>query len=236
MRTILIILLALLSLASPVSANEPVLSIHLLDISGSQGRENKGSPYLKGLAVLKDAIKRASKRDKIIVLGFGKGSGQLLRAVMPKTNGPRQIKLKRARRAALAMLDKKIAERIKEIDRSSTDIIGAMLRAARLLKEDKGYSIKKRLYIYSDLLDTEHFQFGSLKSLLDKRVVDRAYSNIPELPDLRGIAVYCVNSIYYNIPDMNSTQREQAVERLISLWREILKRTHADKVKFETSY
>ena len=232
-KTALLLLpvIILVSCAATFAGDTNELWIVLLDLSGSMGA-GKDTPYQKNMEKLYRIINSAGKGTTIIVTGFGRrADARLLKVEIPKIAGPRQVNLVATRAAAIKKLNENIAAKADTIDRSRTDIHGALLRSARLFMEADGRSqAKKRLFILSDMIENENFNLnlrrlaangpdGVMRDMTNKKL---------KYPDMKGIEIYCYSAFSDNSSDMRgmkTSEIEMGIQNLRAFWTAYFKKT-----------
>lgn len=203
--------------------------VMLLDLSGSMGDQKTGSPLARNLPQIESVVGSAGKETTILVIGFGRRSDTpLLKAVMPKQAGPQEKYLKATRQAAIAKLKENLSVRIAGVDRSKSEIHGAIMRAARMFAESDR---AKKLYIFSDMLDNETFGL-SLQKLAVREIMPPSGITYP---DLRGVTVVC-RSAFADPDVVNTRQVETAIARLKAFWTGYFRQTGGTLAEYRTSY
>lgn len=228
---LIITMLLWLLLGTPfqtAAAAEEVV-VHLVDLSQSTGGHEKN------LSALIQQLQSAGKNDRIIVVGFGKNAQVLLKVTMPSKRGPRRDGyLIQARQRAVETLQRNLKDRESQLDRSSTDILGALLQAQRIL-EESGASVK-RLYLYSDMLDTTTLQM-EITTLSHpeshQRYLQKAAQKHVILPQLEGAEIVLFTLLHEG--QWRTTQeREIARRELRAVWGELFRQSRGQKVSWHT--
>jgi len=218
-------------------ASAATFTVALVDCSGSmlQDAELKDSPFNRNLQELKTEIGRLDKNDRLLAIAFGKKSEvQIIDVTMPRVAGPRGNNLKATREAAIRKLMENLRNNTAQIDRSRTDLVGSLSKAARIFSESSSPS--KRLLVYSDCIDNESIKLslkkltaGSHKQLLKK--LDSAGIPYPKLQNV-SVDIYAV---FASVKDLSGLQSEVAIAELKSLWSEYFRRCGTLVSSYRTS-
>lgn len=237
MKTIIITASLVLVLFMIGTAVADTFTVVLLDCSGSmlQAGSDKDSPFDRNLEELKAEIRRLNKKDSMLVLGFGRKSDvQLLKVEMPRIAGPQGINLINTREGSIKKLMENIRNNTAQIDKSRTDLIGSLSKAARVFSESA--LAPRRLLLYSDTLDNETLNLslkrlsaGSYKQFL-KRLDMR---KIP-YPNLQNVTVD-IYAVFAGEKDLSGLRTESALAQLKELWSEFFKRSGTRVSSYRTS-
>ncbi len=228
MLIVTMLLTLLLGTLPTAAAAEKIMAVHLVDLSQSTGDQRRS------VSALLQQIQTAGKDDRIIVVGFGKNAQVLLRATMPSQSGPKDINMIKTRQAAAETFQRNLKNRVGQLDRSSTDILGALLQAQRIF-EESGASVK-RLYLYSDLLDTATLQMDITPlSSPDghQRYLQKAVQKQVILPQLDGVEVVLYTLLHQG--QWRMTQEQEIARReLRAVWEELFRQSHGQVVGWHT--
>jgi hypothetical protein len=231
---IFVILTTMFGTIHTVSASE--FWICLVDLSKSIGDSGEDSALSRNIKQVEAVIGTANKGDQIMVLGFGRRSNAiLLEAQMPTQAGPMNKHLKSTRLAANKKLEENLNSRIGQVDRSKTDLHGGILKASRIY-EEKGKDSKKKLFIFSDMLDTVTFGFSMKKLKVPEAHKDlwkKARSST--WPNLQNVSV----AIHYSpsvANDFTEADVETATRELKSFWAMYINKCGGELTRFETTY
>lgn len=223
-------------------------TVGLFDLSGSimmdsLGGSGKDSPLKRNLTGLEAEIGRLSKKDFLVIWGFGKKSEvTLLKVEMPEKSGPMNQYVIQTREAAQLQFRKNLSRLGKTIDQSMTDVVGACFRASRLFLEagsdEKPALTGKRLLLFSDMLDNETASLslrrlnfiGSHKMFLKK--FDEKNIGYPKLADVE-VHLYCCFS---DLKGLSTLDTEIAIRELMAFWKEFFKRSGATVKSVKTIY
>lgn len=213
------------------------LNLHLFDLSGSVG-SGEGTPRGVNQAELEKNLRKAGKGSINIVFGFGrKAEVQLLKATMPEVSGPREKFLKAFREAGIQKLRENLGKNITQLDRSKTDVHGALLRVNRFFQEAQG-NMTKRLIIYSDMIDNQTFGL-TLNKLKAKGSSEALIGNLGRqsfpFPDLTGVEII-INGYFLDIPKLGTGDIETGVTELKKFWEAYFKRTQGELRVYRTNY
>jgi hypothetical protein len=233
-KSIALSIFLLIAVSSVVSASEHWTV--LLDLSGSMG-DKEDSPLAKNIAELKRIIQIVPKAGRLDVLAIGKHSDvELLKLIMPRQAGGMNVNLINARNAALKKLDQNIKERAGSIDKSGTDLLGALLKVSRIFSEDNEATSRK-VFMLSDMLDTTNM--GLKLSALRRPESHKAFlANLTKKqprPDLKSADIYCY-SIFSDTQKLSTPEVESAIQELKKLWISYLASINAKVVDYKTSY
>lgn len=227
-KIIIAIAFLVLFLANQSFANE--LWVCLIDGSGSMGDDLLNKNLKKVELIMQSLPKGASFN----IVAFGRSSSvDLLKVKMPDKAGPGNINLINTQKAAKAKLRENLS-RLSTLDRSSTDVIGGLLKAERLFTENQAGN--KRLYIMSDMLDTANLAMG-FKSLSKKGCQARLLAQSAALPapnlERTDIFIYAVFE-----PDhkYSAVEIESSIKESKSFWLEYFKGTGGNLIQYQTTY
>jgi hypothetical protein len=233
-KRIIAALLLVLFMVGPVMAE--TFNLDLLDISRSEFSEvsPRDSPFARDLEELKAQIGQLSKDDVLLVYGFGKSRAQLLKVIMPHIAGPKGVNLAATREAATRKLMENIREKTGAINKSRTDLIGALELAARVFSEIGIPS--KRLVLYSDTLDTETLGLSLKKLTLGshKKYLKRLDTMRIPYPDLKNVKVD-IYGAFAAEKDIDDLQTELALSELKQFWTAYFRRCGAQVSVYRTS-
>jgi hypothetical protein len=230
-----IAVLTLLHHSSAFAGDRKEMWIVLLDLSGSMG-VGKGTPYQKNMEELNTIINSAGKGTTIIVMGFGRrADAQLLKVEMPNVAGAMQKNLIATRESAIKKFQENMTAKAATIDRSRSDIHGAIVRSSRIFQENG--TTAGRLYILSDMLENENFTL-SFNRLRTEGSGKKALTELKRkgiiYPDLKGIEIYCF-SAFEDVKNLKTVEVETAVRELRALWVEYFGRTGGVLKNYKTS-
>lgn len=206
------------------------LTIILGDLSQSVSE----SGLSRNISQAEKIIGEAGKGDHVSILGFGRRTSvTLLDAQLPSQAGPLNSLLNSTKKAAIKKFHENMASKIKDVDRNTTDIHGAILRASGLF-EDKGKDVKgKRLMLLSDMQDNLNFRLSmkKLKVPGSHRNLWKA-SRIPLWPNLQGVSVkvFCPRE---DIKDFTEAESQMALRELKEFWKLYFKQCGAELTSFE---
>jgi len=206
-------------------------TVYLVDVSGSIGN-NVNSPQLQGYlqAVKEDYRKRAGKRDNFKVIGFGRNTQSFLDLEMPSNVGSSKARISNLVNEADEVLDENIETRIVSINRSDTDVYGALLTAGGIFR-NLPRKVKRTLYIYSDMQhDTENHKLKVSSPLLKERIANfkrEISSRGSYIPELKGVNIYCHCKVVFDGNRLSSTQKQTAIRELQEFWEYVFTITKA---------
>lgn len=227
-KTIIIAIAFSVLLANQSFANE--LWVCLLDGSGSMG-EDLLNKNLKKVELIMQSLPKGASFNMV---AFGKSSSvDLLKVKMPDKAGPGNINLINTQKAAKAKLRENIS-RLSALDRSSTDVIGGLLKAERLFAEHQASN--KKLYILSDMLDTANLKMG-FKSLSKQGSHTKLLGESSRLPtpNLAGADIY-IFAVFEPDRKYSAVDIESAIKGSKSFWQEYFKGTGGNLIQYQTTY
>lgn len=227
-KIIISIAFLVLFLANQSFANE--IWVCLIDGSGSMGDDLLNKNLKKVELIMQTLPKGASFN----IVAFGRSSSvDLLNLKMPDKAGPGNINLINTQKAAKSKLRENLS-RLSTLDRSSTDVIGGLLKAERFFAEHQ--AINKRLFIMSDMLDTANLKMG-FKSLSKQGSYIKLLGESSRLPtpNLAGADIY-IFAVFEPDRKYSAVDIESAIKGSKSFWQEYFKGTGGNLIQYQTTY
>ena len=229
MKKLIVISLILITAAcTPAGANETYIAL----VDGSDSMAGENAPLQRNLAELEKALVTIPKGSDLVILAFGKNCIELLKAQYPRQAGPQNANLRQFHAQVAKKLRENLKERLPLLDRSSTDLVGALLRAKRIAEPNQ--TGKTTLYVFSDGLDTVNYKM-SLRALSKEgshnQFLARGTTKIKYEPTT-AVVFY---SMFQDSPRLSLLENEKAAAEL-KLFYEALFTSAGAHITYKNSY